>query len=291
MAESCIEEIFVERARCASKPTTAWPVQWCLVLAIILSFAQLTAASPEQRCTRLKISAASWPPVFQPATDNRPASGVGWKLLQQIQRSLAVDVELLRAEPFARELHLLRSGQRDALISLYPIGSRRSAFDYTLPYFTEPLYVYTREHDQLRIATLSDLDGLTGSRIRGSSLGQRLDDYFARHQSLIPINHNRQYVTLLLAGRTDFFINSPTTSMELIAEQQATHLIRRSRNAIAWAEVAMAFSLRSPCRRLIPDINRLISRHFQPLESSSVVQISWMPIGIGIQEKSTASVE
>lgn len=240
----------------------------CTIFWLLLMASPLTVAETAE-CTKITMSTISWVEIFRPPTSGGEGDGPGWLLMRDIEKHLGVEVSLQAKGPFARELQLLYAGERDAIISLYPVDRRKKSFDFTEPYYREKLYVYTRKNFDNEIRAIKDLDGFIGSVVRSASLGKELDQYFLNSHALILINDDQQHLPLLLSGRTDFFINSPVTTREYLRKAKAETKVKRSTIPIAEANVAMAFSKKSPCRAWIPAINRIIQSNFTRYAASN----------------------
>ena len=224
----------------------------CLLLSL------LAADSMAEVCSKLRVGGVSWPPVYQPATSGVPASGIGLKLLESIERELGVGFEFQSPQPFARELFQLLEGDLDVIIGLYPTRKRLHHYEMTVPFYREPLHAYSLEKNNLSINALSDLNGLVAVVIRGTSYGMLLDEYFASEASVIQVINAEQRIPMLLTGKADYLIHSPVSAEVDFQGRFNPEQVRMSEEPLSWEAVAMAFSRLSPCRRLVPDVNRLI---------------------------------
>jgi ABC-type amino acid transport substrate-binding protein len=114
------------------------------------------------------------------------------------------------------------------------------------------------EKNNLAINSLSDLNGLVAVVIRGTSYGMLLDEYFASEASVIQVTQGEQRIDILLTGKADYLIHSPVGAAVDFQGRVNPEQVRMSEEPLSWEEVSMAFSRTSPCRRLVPDVNRLI---------------------------------
>jgi polar amino acid transport system substrate-binding protein len=197
--------------------------------------------------------------MFYPAAQTKPASGLGVNLLKAISARLQIPFELQTGAPFPRQLQHLKEGRLDIMLALYPVTERMAFYDFTVPYYREPLHVFSRAEDQRGINSLEDLKGLTALVYRGASYGKELDKYFATQVDIVRVNQTKQRVRMLLEHRADYFINTPIGAKKTILFDNNRDKIRMSQNPISWADISMAFSRVSPCRHLIPAVNRIIS--------------------------------
>ena len=229
-----------------------------ILLCACLFLSLMPGRAMAEVCSRLKVGGLSWPPIYQPATILAPASGVGVDLLKLIERELGVGFEFQPPQPFILEQFQLVNGDLDVIVGLYPNPKRLRLYEMSRPYYREPLHAYSLAKHHLTLNNLADLQGLVAVVSRGTSYGMLLDEYFANQASVIPVSMGEQRMLMLLAGRADYLIDSPLSASIGIEAKSAQSRVRMSEQPLSWQEVSMAFSRASPCRRLVPDVNRLI---------------------------------
>jgi len=218
----------------------------------------LAASGDNGICNELIVSGLEWPPIYQRANGSEPERGLGFNLLQAISKTLDIPYSIQTEKPFAREIHHLKAGRTDLSLGLFPAASRLPFFYFTVPYYNEYLYAYTRTDRNLDIRSFEDLDDLVGIVIRGSRHGTALNHYLESHDNVININSIDQAVRMILSGRADFLINSAASMSTHLAKKEYENKMSQSPISLGRHQWSMALSKKSPCRHIVNDINNII---------------------------------
>jgi len=235
----------------------------------VFSSTSAFAATDSRDCDHITVSGYEWNPIYQHANKDKPERGIGLELLKEISTQLNINYTIKPAKPFTREIHQLKTGETDLMMALYPIASRLPFFDFTIPYYDEPLYVYSRAGRKLNIKSLGDLDDLLGVITRGASYGNLLDHYLETHDKIIILRSGRQAIQMLLSDRADFHISSPITIQVYLINNDARKDIAQSDISFGRQHVAMALSKKSPCRHLVKSINDIIVKRLSKTTTGS----------------------
>jgi len=122
------------------KPITAIAVFLCALVA-----AQAVAAPrPEVRLATLE-----WEPYIG---EKLPQQGYAAVLVREAFKAEGWDVKI-EFYPWARALHLARTGEVDGLMPEYFNSSRKNEFQYSFPFRGGPLVFYKRKGEALRFST------------------------------------------------------------------------------------------------------------------------------------------
>ncbi len=190
----------------------------CYGLRLFLLSLLLVGNSSAETCKVLRSGSYSWNPVYLPATDQKAQSRLGYELLKAISTSLNIPYEIQPKAPFSKELIQLMTGQLDIVMGLYPTDKRRQMYHFSLPYYQEPLHVFTPRDKNLQINSLANMEGLVGVMIRGASYGQTLDEYFATQAEVVRVTLNKRQVSMIKEGRADYLINSPYQGNDILQD-------------------------------------------------------------------------
>jgi polar amino acid transport system substrate-binding protein len=131
------------------KPITAIAV-FLLALA-----ASANALAAEQRPV-VRLATLEWEPYIG---EQLPQQGYTAVLVREAFKDQGWDVKI-EFYPWARALHLARTGEVDGLMPEYFNSSRKNEFQYSFPFRGGPLVLYKRKDDAIRFSTdpLTDQD-------------------------------------------------------------------------------------------------------------------------------------
>jgi len=154
---------------------------------------------------------------------------------------------------------MLKQGNIDMVVDVLALPSRVNEFEFSEPYFYDLSYVYGKSKVIKQISFIEDLHHFSGAVIRGTKYGGNLDDIIKNREHVIEVNTAEQRHKMLIHDRVDYFIASE--SAYYLFPQDRT-LFSRKKQPISAEKISLAFSKKTACKKLIPEINDIIKRHF-----------------------------
>jgi len=229
----------------------------CLIC-LISSFVSEGKAE-EDVCASIKASAH---PEAPPAMwyDGKTMAGVGADAIVEIGKRIGVPIVLSYEGPWKRTLRALEIGEIDLIYALYKTEQRREIYDFTIPYFTDPVVIVRNPQYQSRIKSRKDLPYFKGAATMGDSFGNDIDNLIDTKLDVQRVRNYAILLKLIASDRVNYGI-APLWTIKGHIRRNAYHdEIAIVDNALAAENMYMAFSKNSPCRKYLSKINEELSK-------------------------------
>jgi ABC-type amino acid transport substrate-binding protein len=204
-----------------------------------------------------------WPPYVIGEIGKEATGGTAVELVKQIFEFLPNTDVVFPMIPWNRALMEVKNGSMDGIAILLKTPERERSLDYTEPLFKSySLVWYSTEKfpDGFSWLTLSDLSSYSIGITRGYSYGDQIDDAIASGElAVTPVPTVKHLFTMLARERVDIALAGDAVGHDLAAGISATATIRAAEKPTGTDVYHLAFSKRSPARKLIPQINQAIA--------------------------------
>jgi polar amino acid transport system substrate-binding protein len=221
-------------------------------------------SAPAQSVMKITLVEDPWPPYIEGKAGKPATGGTLIKLYSEVFKQLkGVKVDYLLM-PWKRALIEVEQGKRDGIMALFKTPERLEVMDFSAPIFTgRTLLWYSTEKfpNGLKWGTIKDLTPFNIIMLRGSAMGKPLVDAKKNGVSLAitEINSHYQQFEMISLGRGDITVLTEIVGYHLLRENKMEGIIVPMEKPLSADDVYyMAFSKKSPARKLIPQINRVI---------------------------------
>jgi polar amino acid transport system substrate-binding protein len=205
-----------------------------------------------------------WPPYITGET-GLPASGGTlielYKEVFKLIKGVKVNYHLM---PWKRALIEVENGKHDGIMALFKTPERLETMDFTAPIFTgRTMLWYSSEKfpGGLKWDTLEDLTPYNIIMERGSAMGKPLVDAKKNgvKLTLTEVNSHEQQFEMIGLGRGDITVLTEIVGYHLIHKSGMNKAIVPMEKPLSADDIFyMAFSKKSPARKLIPQIDAVI---------------------------------
>jgi polar amino acid transport system substrate-binding protein len=226
-----------------------------ILLAVVVSIASSATAAPEPPVAAarpvVRLASLEWEPYIGARL---PDQGYVAALIRAAYADQGVDVEIA-FYPWARALHLARTGAVDGLMPEYFDASREGEFEYSAAFPGGPLVLYKRRGDAIAFATdplehqdaaLRALEAKRFGVVRGYLNTPVFDaaTYLTKEEA----NDDATNLRKLVYGRIDLAVIDRRVAEHLVRTQYPDYAQRIEPMAPALAEIPLfiAFSRKSP---------------------------------------------
>lgn len=205
-----------------------------------------------------------WPPYIEGMIGKPATGGKLVNLYQELfSRIEGVQVEFLLM-PWKRALLEVESGRQDGIMALFKSPERASVMEFTRPIFTGRTmlwYAQSKYPAPINWDTMDDLKDYNIVVLRGSAMADPLLDAVDRGTplSIIEVNSHRQQFEMVHRGRADIAPLTEVVGYHLLDQEGWNGAMVPMQKPLSSDDVYyMAFSKKSPARKLIPRINAVL---------------------------------
>lgn len=186
-------------------------VQGLLGMLLVISNAAVQA-----QCTRMVVTAdPAYPPLHWFDGDN--LQGASIEIAKRVLTDLKIDFEIRIVGPFPRVMALAERGEVDLVATLKKTPEREAFLLYPKTIALQnPVAVFTVRDTPFVYRDKSDLIGLRGTMARGNVFGNGVDEFIKEKLNVQEVNRPDTSFSLMLMGRSDYFITGYYTGMALI---------------------------------------------------------------------------
>lgn len=186
-------------------------VQGLLGMLLVISNAAVQA-----QCTRMVVTAdPAYPPLHWFDGDN--LQGASIEIAKRVLTDLKIDFEIRIVGPFPRVMALAERGEVDLVATLKKTPEREAFLLYPKTIALQnPVAVFTARDTPFVYRDKSDLIGLRGTMARGNVFGNGVDEFIKEKLNVQEVNRPDTSFSLMLMGRSDYFITGYYTGMALI---------------------------------------------------------------------------
>lgn len=231
----------------------------------MLSLLFLSCASA-QEVMKITLAEDPWPPYIEGEVDHPVSGGTLVNLYKEVFKQIK-DVEVsYQLMPWKRALIDVEQGKIDGIMALFKTPERLAFLEFTAPVFTgRTMLWYSAEKfpKGLKWNTLEDLVPYHIIMLRGSAMGKPL---LEAQKTGIPLtitntNNHKQQFEIISLGRGDITVLTEIVGYHFLGKNKLKGTIVPMEKPLSDDDVYyMAFSKKSPARKLIPQINEILER-------------------------------
>jgi polar amino acid transport system substrate-binding protein len=234
---------------------------WALFLLVTISVSTHVAA---QSPMAISLVEDPWPPYIEGQVGENATGGKLIELYRELfSRIDGVEVQYLLL-PWKRALLEVERGRQDGIMALFKSPDRASVMDFTAPIFTGRTmlwYAQSKYAEPINWDTIDDLKAYNIVVLRGSAMADPLLDAVDRGipLSIVEVDSHQQQFELVLKGRADIAPLTEVVGYHLLNQEELKGTMLPMEKPLSDDDVYyMAFSKKSPARKLIPRINAVI---------------------------------
>ena len=205
-----------------------------------------------------------WPPYIEGEVGRYASGGKLVELYRELfNRIEGVKVQYLLM-PWKRALLEVERGRQDGIMALFKSPERTRVMDFTAPIFTGRTmlwYAQSKYPAPINWNTMHDLEPYNIVILRGSAMADPLLEAVNRGVplSIIEVNSHRQQFEMVLKGRADIAPLTEVVGYHLLDQEGLRGAMLPMEKPLSSGDVYyMAFSKKSPARKLIPRINAIL---------------------------------
>jgi len=210
-------------------------------------------------CNSLTVSGSNqWHPIAYSNEDNTRALGIAYDVTQELASALNLPVTFNVKMPWARAMKMLDEGEIDMMAGVYWTEQRKENYLFTIPVTNDTLNIFVKRGKEFDYQEFKDLKGKRLDLIRGTSLGNKFDQYIKDHLEVSEMNTFSQQMARLNVGRTDIVVLDPFTAASVLKELKLNKEIVMLDTPVTVNPVHLIFSKKSPCIKHLDVMNSLI---------------------------------
>lgn len=235
-----------------------------IILAYLLTFIAVSSASA-QSMLEITLVEDPWPPYIEGQLGKSASGGTLITLYKEVFKQIEgvkVNYKLL---PWKRALIEVEKGAYDGIMALFKSQERLEVMDFSAPIFTgRTMLWYSSDKfpQKLEWNSFEDLLPYQIVMLRGSAMGKPL---LEARKNGIPLkivetnNHNQQF-EMISRGRGDITVLTEIVGYHFLQNNKLKGSITPMEKPLSSDDIYyMAFSKKSPARKLIPQINKIIT--------------------------------
>lgn len=227
------------------------------IIKLIVVIVSTYYAANSYSCNFLSVNGADgWYPYF--ARNHPGQNGIIGDIVVAAAKRSGIKVDMQPSIPWKRILVNLRYGSLDVIAGALKTEQREKQFKYSPAVHHAELKVFVRYDQQFNFSQLSDLQGLSGAKVRGMSLGQKADDYAFSHLVINDVPEPRSLLKMVATGRIDFGIFYASAGMRELKRNKLEKKIVILDKSVSLEGLYIAYSKTSRCQPKIETLNQEI---------------------------------
>jgi polar amino acid transport system substrate-binding protein len=234
-----------------------------IMICTLFFFLTLNAFAQECKVLRISSGTNDWLPVAYKNSKTQKDEGIAYDIVKNVAQKLSIPLEI-HYLPWGRMLLHLDKGKLDMSIAIYWNKERDKKYLYSIPYFANEARVFVKKGNEFSFRRLEDLIGRKGAIPDEGSFGEEFDSFARQHQLELHKAHGittkEQMVGMLLRDRIEYFIQDYLDSMMYLKSAGQLDSIALLEHPIGKTNVHFAFSRKSACSQLIPEINTILEK-------------------------------
>lgn len=192
---------------------------WALCLIVF----SLSIKVEADTCTALKINGGSnWYPYFY--RNGSDHFGIVGDIVLEASNRISVKPIMGKKAPWKRILFDLKNGKLDVVAGALKTKEREKLFSFSSPVYYSEFHIFVRKSNPFKFQSLEDLIGKRGIKIRGMSLGQKIDEYAFENLVIEEVTDSDSLFKMVAAKRADygiFYLQSGTSELEKLKLNQS----------------------------------------------------------------------
>nr|WP_275425517.1 transporter substrate-binding domain-containing protein [Saliniradius amylolyticus] len=145
-----------------------------------------------------------------------PHQGLMTHIVQVALKRMGINLKLLFI-PWARAIQMVKNGEADGIVGIYPTKQRKQYLTFSDPVFVEQNALYARTDDLVRFAHIDDLKPYSIGVVRDAANGEPFDS--ATQLNKVLLTSNQQSIDMLLLNRIDL-LAGPERVIEYLLSTQ-----------------------------------------------------------------------
>ncbi len=231
-----------------------------VAVALALLAAGIVPAAAQQT---VSLVGDPWPPYVNGKLGEYAESGVAVEIVNRVFAQIDGAEARFPLIPWKRALHEVEHGHSDGIAILLKTEERERYLEYSVPLVTGYQLVWSVADDNGEIFewnSIADLHGKRVGAVEGYSYGADIDAAFASGV-ITPVRGPsvENLFAMLVAGRVDLVLENDAVGYELARNYPGID-IRPARRPTNAETFYLGLSKKSPAVRLLPQINRAITR-------------------------------
>ncbi len=223
-----------------------------------------TAGAYSMECSQLRIASGvtGWAPISYKDKASGRYHGVAFDVIQEVSKRLNIPVTTLDI-PWKRVLLYMETGNLDLALAIYKNKEREKKYLYTHAYFSNEARVFVKKGHEFPFNRLEDLVGRSGVVPAGGSFGEEFDSFAEKNLKLYKVSNppfKEKYHKLILNQRWDYYIADYLDGISHLKKAGLQNKIVPLPHPIDKNDVYFAFSRKSPCQHLLPQINKIVEQ-------------------------------
>jgi ABC-type amino acid transport substrate-binding protein len=158
--------------------------------------------------------------------------------------------------PWKRQLHSLKNGQLDLILTLYWTNGREKIYDLTIPYTQKDVFIYVKTGKEFVFEKWEDLIGKSAVISLGTSKGEKFDKFMLKNLTVEETVNLTASVKMLKLGRVDYLIGGDSSTYNAIKELGFEGKIKALPKPLVIQNLHMAISKKSQYRKYLSQINK-----------------------------------
>lgn len=224
---------------------------------LVLVVCSISYAANSYSCSYLSVNGADdWYPYF--ARTDAGHNGIMGDIVILAAERAGIPLNVRPALPWKRMLFDLRDGNLDVIAGALKTVHREKQFDFSPAVHHADLKVFTRTDHSFNFHQLSDLEGLTGAKIRGMSLGQNVDDFAFTNLVINDVPDPSSLMKMIATKRVDYGIFYSSAGARELKRIMLDDEIVQLDHVVSKEGVYVAYSKSSECQIEIQQLNKEI---------------------------------
>ncbi|CAK0754790.1 polar amino acid transport system substrate-binding protein [Azospirillaceae bacterium] len=225
-------------------------------VALLLTLGVSARALADEVCRRVILSAHPTYPPFH-WRNGETIIGASFDLTRRILDDLKIPYESRFVGPWMRVLKMAEQGEIDLVMALKDTPERRAFLEFThAPTFLNPMAVFVARGGGFPFLRWEDLIGRRGGKSAGDRFGEGFDEFEERNLKLEIGETIEENFRKTIAGRIDYFVTGLYPGRAWLAAAGLSDRVEFLPKPVNLGAIHHGFSLRSPCRALIPQFDR-----------------------------------
>lgn len=232
---------------------------------LVLLFILLAASASSANVTHITLVEDPWPPYIEGKLGEEVTGGSLVKLYKRVFEQIESVQVSYHLMPWKRALLEVEQGKQDGIMALFETQERLKVMDFSDPIFTGRTmlwYSSLKFPMKLNWNTYDDLSPYHIIMLRGSAMAQPLLDAQMKGTPLTitEVNSHPQQFDVISRGRADITVLTEIVGHHLLnTGKYSGRIVPMDKPLTADDVYYLAFSKKSPARKLIPRINSIIA--------------------------------
>jgi polar amino acid transport system substrate-binding protein len=213
-----------------------------------------------QECDTIVLTGhPNYPPIIW--TQSNALDGLPVRIFQKLGRDSGTKVDVLHPGSWAEALEAVRTGRADAVAGVALTEDRKRWLEIVSPpYLDNSISVVVARARPFSFARREDLVGKKGAANKAESFGDELDRFVAEQLSVTRTDGAPNAIDALLAGKVDYVIAGTYPAIGIALAKGARDQITILQPPLITSPTFLAFSKKSPCRKLAQAFGKSIEK-------------------------------